>query len=174
MNRKISLSIFLILILIFLGLFINNQIYNHYTTNNNNIATNQHKDWYIYDESRYFISLKYPKNFKLVSDVDKLQLTLYPQPQPIEFGPFMTVRVIIDPKNLSGYSQNLIDIVKNKYKDEYISSEETLINNNKWVHAKIKDGYFNEVVNEYYFTNYRKAEYLEIIFSKDSNSSVFF
>lgn len=117
-----------------------------------------------------FLNFKYPEDFKIFKGTDPsvMQVFIYPQPQPIEFGPFMSFTV----HNSSGLG--LINDIKNRYKDSFISSEFISISGREWIRAVIRDNYFENVVYEYYYAPYKSGTYIEVIYSKGPYATEFF
>lgn len=124
--------------------------------------------WISYNDTQ-FLDFKYPKDFKIVKDQDpsQLQLSIYPQPQPIEFGPVLSLTVY------NNSEADLLNDIKNRYKKLFVSSEQVNINNRDWIHAVIINDYFEDVVHEHYFTPYKKGGYLEVVYSKGPYASDF-
>lgn len=110
-----------------------------------------------------FPRFSYPKDMKIKEgdNTEYPSVVVYPLPQPIEFGPFLSV-------TLYGMgAKDLVANIQDQYKGNLISHEIVKVSNLSWIHAVIRDDYFGTVQNEYYFLPFRGNKYIAVVYSKN-------
>src|SRR3989344_4787020 len=142
------------------------------TNNENSTATSSiSADWKTYHNEEYGFEIKYPlSNFKIRERGESqdvyLAVSIYPVPQPIEFGPYFSVRIL----KSSGVG-DLKKYLQNQFGSNYISDESVSINGTSWLKVHVKDDYFEREASTLFYSNRNGKVYVLSFFPISADST---
>ncbi len=115
-----------------------------------------------YRDVIYGFAFEYPTNFTL-QKISTSSIIFYPQPQPIEFGPYLRVSV------MGATSSDLTSIAKDTLGDSLLSYDYQIINDRNWLHLSASEygaDFSSKVENEYYWTRVGGSNILTMQYGK--------
>ena len=135
------------------------------------IKPDETKNWKIYQNDEYGFEIKYPlSNFKIRERGESqdvyLAVSIYPVPQPIEFGPYFSVRIL----KSSGVG-DLKKYLQNQFGSNYISDESVSINGTSWLKVHVKDDYFEREASTLFYSNRNGKVYVLSFFPISADST---